>query len=754
MRRVLSAVLVLASASVALAEDSQSPLGTRIDGFELRDFRGKSVALSQFDDAKAVVVAFLGVDCPLARQYASRISELAAEFEPQGVVFLAIDSNQQDSVTEMASYAERYGLTIPFLKDPGNTVADRFQVERMPQAFVLDGERKIRYSGRIDDQYGFQTGTGYAKPKMKRRDLAEAVTEVVAGLDVSTPTTPVRGCLLGRVRDPDADSAVTYSNQVSRILQKHCVECHRPGQIAPFSLLTYADAAGWAEMIAEVVLERRMPPWYADPTVGHWRNDRRLSDEEQQLLADWASAGAPEGDPTLAPQPAQYSDEWALANPDAVYWMDDEPFEVPAEGVVEYQYYVVDPGFTEDKWVRMAECRPGDRSVVHHIIVFLQKPGKDLNPSSGRGELQDLELLHGTAPGMPPLDLPEGMAIHIPAGTKFVFQMHYTANGSPTSDRSSVAVKFADPRDVKQSVRTGNATNVAFEIPPGASSHPVTSQYKFARDSKLVWLMPHMHIRGKAFRYEVEYPDGRRETLLEVPRYDFNWQLTYEFAEPKHVPAGSTLHCLAHFDNSEDNLANPDPTKPVRWGDQTWEEMMIGWFGETNDVGPDAGRGRRFREALASGNLELTSRVRRTAKRALTTEASFQNLGRSLPAFMPQIDRLCVSYVDGDQLRFWNVSQSNAHDAPLGRGETTFAADQARLAELARSGQPAAIAALSAESAPDLSRFAGRFGSSVHIPLVVDGKPGTLNVWSTETDAFPPEAVKLLEETAELMAPR
>lgn len=752
MRWLLSVAVLLASAGSVAAAEKKSPLGQEVPSFALRDFRGHEVSLDDVQEAKAVVVVFLGVDCPLARQYASRLSELADEFAPQGAAFLAIDSNQQDAVTEMAAFADRYGLTIPFLKDPGNKVADAFGAERMPQAFVLDGQRVIRYSGRIDDQYGFQTGTGYAKPKLRRRDLAEAIVEVVAGRTVSVPETPLKGCLVGRAREPVADAAVTYANQVSRILNKHCVECHRPGQIAPFDLLTYEDAAGWAEMIGEVVRDQRMPPWYADPAVGHWRNDRRLSELEKRQIADWVAAGAPRGDVAELPEPPQFSDQWELSDPDQVVWMSDEPFSVPAEGIVEYQYFVVDPGFTEDKWVRMAECRPGERSVVHHIIVFMQKPGMEVDPRRGRGEDQDMELLHGTAPGMPALRLPEGMAIHVPAGTKFVFQMHYTATGTAVQDRSSVAITFADPAEVRQVVRTENATNFSFLIPAGASSHPVKSEYKFQRDAQITWLMPHMHIRGKAFRYELEYPDGRREMLLDVPRYDFNWQLTYEFDQPKSVPAGTVLHCLAHFDNSDDNLANPDSSKPVRWGDQTWEEMMIGWFGVTTDVGPDAGRGQRFREKLADGHVELSSRVTRAAKRALVSEPSFENLGRALPALMPQIDRICVSVVDGDVVRFERVSQSAALEHPLGGAATTIPAAGSQLTKAAAGDEPLVINSLAGSASDDLQRFGQRLGSSVHVPIVVDGKPATVNFWSTETDAFPPEAVPLLADVARTMA--
>jgi hypothetical protein len=237
---------------------------------------------------------------------------------------------------------------------------------------------------------------------------------------------------------------------------------------------------------------------------------------------------------------------------------------------VAYRYYTVDPGFTEDKWIKAAECRPDNRRVVHHIVAIFLPPGQPVRGMRG--------AMVGFAPGMPPTQFPEGVAMLVPAGSKVIFQMHYTPDGSPEKDRSSLGLVFADPSEVKQRIGGGMAANRSFQIPPGADNYEVTSRHLFDKDVRLLTLTPHMHLRGKSFRYEAEYPDGAREVLLDIPHYDFNWQLRYHLAEPKLLPKGTQLHCTAHFDNSTDNLANPDPTKTVRWGDQTWEEMMIGYF--------------------------------------------------------------------------------------------------------------------------------------------------------------------------------
>ncbi len=566
-----------ADAAAQVVEKDSRPraaqIGTRVENFTLQDFRGKSHSLADFAGSKLVVVAVLGTECPLCKLYGPRLAEMAAELGPKGVAFVGLDANRQDSITEMAAYARIHKIEFPLLKDLGNAVVDQLGAQRTPEVFVLDQDRVVRYRGRIDDQYGFQSGAGYSRPKVTRRDLADAIEQLLAGKPVSQPTTEAVGCLIGRVRQPKAASEVTYSNQIARLFQKRCVECHRPGQIGPFAMTNYDEVVGWAEMIDEVVREQRMPPWHADPRYGHFANDYSLSAEEKRLVQTWVANGAPEGDRKDLPEPKQFASGWMMpGGPDLVVHMADQPFDVPAEGTVEYKYFTVDPGFKEDKWVKVAECMPDNRAVVHHIIVFV-KPPKDTSR-----DIAAFGHLTGFAPGTRPHVLPEGCAKFVPAGSQLVFQMHYTANGSPQKDRSSVGIKFEDVKNVKWRVATLAAGNTTFEIPPGADNHQVESNQTFAADVTLLSLFPHMHVRGKSFHYEVIYPDGHKDTLLNVPRYDFNWQNSFIFDQQLKLPKGTTLHCTAHFDNSENNLANPDPKATVRWGDQTWEEMMLGWY--------------------------------------------------------------------------------------------------------------------------------------------------------------------------------
>jgi len=369
---------------------------------------------------------------------------------------------------------------------------------------------------------------------------------------------------------------VTFSKDIAPILYDKCAACHRAGEIAPMSLMTYKESRPWAKSIREKVINRTMPPWHADPAHGKFSNDRSLSQKEIDTIVAWVDQGAKEGNPKELPARPQFAEGWQIGKPDAVLTMLQD-FTVPAEGVVDYKYFVIPTNFTEDKWVQAVEIRPGNRAVVHHVIAFVVSPGDARRRglfSVGEG----FSGLAGTAPGEMPTVLPDGIGKKITAGSYIVFQMHYTPNGTSQKDRTSIALIF-NRKPVEKELMGGMAINRRFAIPPGAENHEVSASYTFKDDARILNLMPHMHLRGKSFEYRLIYPDGKSKVVLSVPRYDFNWQTRYELAEPVLAPKGSRLVCMAHFDNSEKNRWNPDPTKTVRWGPQTWEEMMIGFVG-------------------------------------------------------------------------------------------------------------------------------------------------------------------------------
>jgi peroxiredoxin len=566
---VAATLIALLVTTSATAKETKSPVGRKVENFTLKDYRGKEHSLADYGDSKVIAIAILGTECPLVKLYAPRLKALAEEYSKKGVAFLAINANRQDSITEIAAYARRHELTFPILKDLGNRVADQLGAVRTPEVFLLDAKRYVRYHGRIDDQYG----VGYIRENVSRRDLKIALDELLAGKKVSEPKTTAVGCYIGRIRKPDANATVTYSNQIARLIQKRCVECHREGEIAPFSLTKYEEVVGWAETIEEVMYDRRMPPWHADPKYSKFSNDRHVSSEELALISKWVAAGAPEGDTKDLPKPRTFVKGWQLPRkPDRVISMSDTHFTVPAEGVVRYQYMSCDPKFTEDKWVTAAQIVPGNREVVHHVLVFIRPPGGGRSPELG-------EFLVPYVPGIQAAAYPAGMAKRIPAGSKLGFQLHYTPIGSKQKDLTKVALVFGDPKTITHEIITTKAGTHRFDIPPHANNYEVTAKSNPSPvDVLLLGMMPHMHLRGKSFKYEAIFPDGRQPTLLDVPRYDFNWQTFYRLAKPLPLPAGTKMFCTAHFDNSAENLSNPDPTKTIRWGDQTWNEMMLGYF--------------------------------------------------------------------------------------------------------------------------------------------------------------------------------
>jgi mono/diheme cytochrome c family protein/thiol-disulfide isomerase/thioredoxin len=564
---------------------------------------GKPVALGDLSGARAVVIVFTGIGCPVSELYMSRLSELEKEYRGRGVAFLAVNANAHDTAADVSAHARDHGVAFPVFKDLDNALADQLLAERTCEAFVLDGERRLRYRGAIDDQYG----RGTRKERPIRRHLAQALNAVLAGRKVADPVTSVVGCPIDRGESrlvvgrgprvravPQAIAAVrkeqgariavgpvSYAADVAPILQARCQSCHRPRQVGPFSLLTLDDARRWGQAIREAVDELRMPPWHADPRYGRFENDRSLSARERATIVAWVDQSMPAGNLAATPAARSFPEGWSIGQPDVVFELPDT-FVVPASGTVPYQRFRVPTGFTEGKWVQAAEARPGDRSVVHHLLVFVHKSSQKADAISRTGP-----HLASYAPGDMPAVYPPGTAKYVPAGSELMFELHYTPTGRVKMDRSSVGLVFAKGPVTRLAVTTG-IPGKDLRIPPGAPAHPVRSSHTFGADVHLLSLTPHMHLRGKDFTYTAVFPDGTKEILLSVPAYDFAWQSVYRLAEPKSMPRGTRIDCLAHFDNSAENPANPDPTQTVLWGSQSWEEMMTGYIDYAEDL-PAAG---------------------------------------------------------------------------------------------------------------------------------------------------------------------
>lgn len=380
---------------------------------------------------------------------------------------------------------------------------------------------------------------------------------------------------------------VTFHKDVAPILQNRCQGCHRPGEAAPMSFLTYKETRPWAKAIRAAVLSGKMPPWFADPKHGKFVNDLSLAPGEKEALVAWVDSGAAEGDPGEAPAPRRFTEGWKIPKPDIVFEMPRE-FEVPASGTLDYQYISVPTNFTEDKWVEMVEVRPGDRSVVHHAIVTA---GGGAEGFSGR------QYLAGYAPGMSPQIWKPGQARLIKAGAYLTFQMHYTTSGKATRDRTRIGMIFAKKPAAEQIVALSSSA-YWFAIPPHEANFTVESSTMLREEVRLVGMRAHMHLRGKAFQFRAVYPSGESEILLNIPKYDFEWQPYYYLETPKLLPRGTRIECTAVYDNSANNPRNPDPKVEVSWGPQSWDEMMIGWFDVAIDAAKSSRLTRGFRGAI------------------------------------------------------------------------------------------------------------------------------------------------------------
>lgn len=404
-----------------------------------------------------------------------------------------------------------------------------------------------------------------------------------------------------------ADGVPTFSKDVAPILYKNCIGCHRPGEIAPMSLITYKDVRPWARSIRDEVSDATMPPWHADAKHGTFANDRSLTAADRETIVKWASGGAPEGNPADLPPAPTFTEGWTIGEPDLVLTM-SEPYKVPADGFIEYEYIEVPTNLTEDKWIQAFEVRPGNRSVVHHVIVMARSPQPERRPAAlrmaqgmevpagqtgGPAEPADQKRARGVslyprpqrtgatiggfAPGTAAHVYEPGTALLLRAGSTIVLQMHYTSNGTEQTDRTSIGLRFA-AAPPREELRITSLANGKLRIPPGDPNYSISAEMTITADMTLRQILPHTHLRGKSWEYAAVYPDGRRDVILSVPKYDFNWQTSYIFAEPLKLPRGTRIVAVAHYDNSAANKSNPDPTKEVLWGDQTWEEMMFTSF--------------------------------------------------------------------------------------------------------------------------------------------------------------------------------
>jgi hypothetical protein len=499
----------------------------------------------------------------------TKLRSLRSRFGNKGVQFWMVNSNPQDDRESIRLEAQEFGVgSIPILKDELQLVAQHLGVTRTAEAIAINTTNwTIFYRGAIDDQLS----EGAKKPQPAEKHLETALTEFLAGKEISKPKTPVKGCLIKFEWEAAADTPVSYVHEIAPLLQKKCVSCHSPGNIGPFAMSSYKKVKGWSEMIHEVVLARRMPPWHADPHYGVYANDRSLTPAEAHNLVRWIEQGAPrgEGDDPLASvsSSATGSD---LGKPDFVVPLPAAQT-IPATGVLGYRYVDAEVEMPHDAWIRAAAIRPNNRKVVHHVIVRVRYP------EGAKGKPPEEVFFTSWAPGNTSPENPLDTGKFLPKGAKFNFELHYSTIGKPETDQSDLALYFCKERP-KMLLETRTAETRDLDIAPGEPNAKSFCLYGFKRETLIFDLVPHMHLRGSWFKYEALYPNGKRETLLSVPCYDFNWQTEYRLAQPKRVPAGTWLLCTGGHDNSTQNPNNPDPSKRVKWGLQSFEEMFMGFM--------------------------------------------------------------------------------------------------------------------------------------------------------------------------------
>ena len=532
--------------------------GEVVDNFRLLDHKGASHELYYLSDMKAVVLMSHASACEASATAAAQLKTLSDKYRAQGVQFFLIDSNAADVRDVVAKDAEKSGVDLPVLLDETQLIGESLGLQQTGEVFVIDPKGwKVAYRGAV--------------AKGKASYAADALDSVMAGKPVKKATAGGKGC---RIALPEADrrsahAKISYEKTIAPMLIDNCVTCHRNGGIGPWQMTSYLMVKGFAPMIREVIRTERMPPWHADPHYGVFKNNRALQPEQAKTLVHWIEAGAPrgEGSDPLADLQKTWP-QWALGEPDVI--LELSAFNVPATGVIPYQEARIKNPIGRDVWLKAIDYLPGERAVVHHIL------GYSMPPVAADAQRRSIgSYIGGYVPGTAPFRLPENTGVLLSKDADFGFQVHYTPNGKAMTDVTHVGLYFSDAAP-KYPLRNAVLMDRHLKIPANTKAYTASTSRTFDRDVLIYDLTPHSHFRGKASNFVAKYPDGKEEVLLSVPKYDFNWQTTYTFSTPKALPKGTTLIHSTTYDNSAQNKANPDPNIEVRWGEQSWEEMLYG----------------------------------------------------------------------------------------------------------------------------------------------------------------------------------
>ncbi len=604
---VLTAVLALAlPARADKADTDVDKLNKKIDSFTLKGGDGKEFALSSLEGKKAVVVVFLSFNCPVSNGYSPVLIELHRAYSGKGVAFVGINASDDLTAAEVARTAGEYRLPFAVLKDDGFKAADALKAKTSPEAFVLDHNLHLRYRGRIDNGYSARLKKN---ARTTQHDLKYALDDVLAGKAVRSPATKAIGCPIQRERVVKKDGKVTFYRDVLPILQTHCQQCHRRGEVGPFALMTYKQAVAWGHDIKEYTASRKMPPWKPVEGVA-FHNERKLSNQELKTLAAWVDDDMPAGNAADAPKPRVFTDGWQLGKPDLVLTV-PEDMVVGASGPDLFRCFVLPTGLKEDRFVTAIEVRPGNKRIVHHTLNFfdttgqarkLEKKEKDrvkkpdekdrgpgysarmgigFIPLRGRGTFGGLG---GWAPGQMARQLPKGYGYPLPAGADVVIQTHYHRNGRVEKDRLSIGLYFAKDNKGIKPFKAAVIPGRFLVIPAGDDNFVVKGAIECLEAGELQSIMPHMHMLGKKIKVTMTPPGGKAQTLIDIRDWDYNWQETYFLEQPIKFKEGTKFNVVAVYDNSEKNPNNPfQPPQWVRFGEQTDNEMCFVFLGATSD---------------------------------------------------------------------------------------------------------------------------------------------------------------------------
>lgn len=563
-----------------LVRAGDAGVGRQVEDLEFSVRDGRRLKLSEAAGRKGLVVAMTSSTCPVSKRYAPTLSRLQGELYEAGLGLLLVNPFSSEKGQDVAAFLRENRLEAPYVGEGGKVLATALRASSTTEVLLLDANRTLVYRGAIDDQHGL----GYRREAPRVEYLRDAVAAMLGGARPRVAATEAPGCELDLPAEKRTQSnAVTYYKDIARILQQNCVQCHRDGGIAPFALDEIDSVMDRAKTIRRVVEQGHMPPWFAASAPfgveNPWANDRSLSAADKADLLAWAgSENRPAGDAADAPAPLHYSSQWSIPKPDLVLQI-PRAFQIKAQGVMPYQFARIQTSFSEDKWVSAIEIQPTERSVVHHVIVHVENKEEAQEFGGKRRKQQDASTSFWAAyvPGNGGRIYPAGFARRLPAGASLVFQIHYSPNGKSVQEQMRIGLVFAKSAPEFE-VQAVGLPKRDLNIPPGAANHPETLDWKVPADLSVTSLMPHMHVRGKSFKMEATDADGRYETVLDIPHFDFNWQLSYDFKQPRRFLKGSRIRITGVFDNSEANKSNPDPSKWVKWGLQSFDEMLIGYM--------------------------------------------------------------------------------------------------------------------------------------------------------------------------------